>query len=351
MTASTSSGGTQASVPESSEPSVSASSVPPPPSPRPRPGLVQPSPIDESAMIAVSNVSKAFGDVVAVSDVSFSVRAGVTALLGPNGAGKSTIFRIMCGLTPPNKGIVKVLGAEPRSDRDVRGRIGLAPQQDGLFDRFDALQFVTLAAATQAVSEPETAARRALQIVELDADDSRPVSGFSKGMRQRVKLAAALVHDPEVLILDEPLTGLDPVQRRRMIELFHRLGDEGRCVLVSSHVLEEVARLGSRILVIAQGRLVATGDYHELREMMDDRPHRVRISVDRPRQMAAALVESGTVVGVSVSADAIVVDTRDVDRLGREVAPLTQQLDAHLTRVTPLDEDLESVFRYLVERR
>ena len=159
---------------------------------------------------------------------------------------------------------------------------------------------MTLAAATEAVAEPEPAARRALGVVDLDPDDSKRVSGFSKGMRQRVKLAAALVHDPEVLILDEPLTGLDPVQRRRMIELFHGLGDEGRCVLVSSHVLEEVARLGSRILLIAQGRLAATGDYRELRELMDDRPHRIRIAVDRPRQFAAALVESGTAVGVSV---------------------------------------------------
>ncbi|MCY4295022.1 MAG: ABC transporter ATP-binding protein [Acidimicrobiaceae bacterium] len=361
MTAPTNSdGATPAAVTPANPTPSTVPPVPPPPK-APPPGRrhasatpqtsKKPQPFDASAVIVVDNVSKAFGDVVAVSDVSFSVRAGVTALLGPNGAGKSTLFRVMCGLTPPSRGVVRVLGAEARHDRRVRGRIGLAPQQDGLFDRFDALRFVTLAAATQAVPDPEVAARRALGIVELDPDDSRPVSGFSKGMRQRVKLAAALVHDPEVLILDEPLTGLDPVQRRRMIELFHGLGDEGRCVLVSSHVLEEVARLGSQILVIAQGRLVASGDYRELREMMDDRPHRVRISVDRPRQVAAALVESGTVVGVSVSSDAIVVDTRDVDRLGREVAPLTQRLDARLTRVAPLDEDLESVFRYLVERR
>ncbi len=317
------------------------STVPPPPPPT----------VDSSAMVEVNGVSKVFGDVVAVSDVSFSVRSGVTALLGPNGAGKSTLFRVMCGLTPPTKGTVRVLGVDARRDRDVRGRIGLVPQQDGLFERLNARQFVTLAAATEAVAEPERAARRALGVVDLDADDSRSVSGFSKGMRQRVKLAAALVHDPEVLILDEPLTGLDPVQRRRMIELFHRLGDEGRCVLVSSHVLEEVARLGSRILMIAQGRLAATGDYRQLRDLMDDRPHRIRISVDRPRQFAAALVESGTAVGVSVGRDSIVVDTPDVDRLGREVAPLAQRLEARLTRVAPLDEDLESVFRYLLEKR
>ena len=330
-----------------SEPSV----LPPPAGPPTSGGAPPPPPAGGSAMIDVSGVSKVFGDVVAVSDVTFSVRAGVTALLGPNGAGKSTLFRVMCGLTRPTKGTVRVLGADARRDRDVRGRIGLAPQQDGLFDRLDAMQFVSLAAATEGVPDPDRAARTALGIVELDPDDSRPVSGFSKGMRQRVKLAAALVHDPEVLILDEPLTGLDPVQRRRMIELFHGLGDEGRCVLVSSHVLEEVARLGSRILVIAQGRLIATGDYRELRELMDDRPHRVRIGVDQPRRFAAALVESGTAVGVSVGSDSIIVDTRDVDRLGRVVAPLSQRLEVRLSRVAPLDEDLESVFRYLVEKR
>ncbi|WP_419916242.1 ABC transporter ATP-binding protein [Candidatus Poriferisodalis sp.] len=304
-----------------------------------------------AGMVEVHGVSKFFGDVVAVSDVTFAVRAGVTALLGPNGAGKSTLFRMMCGLTPPSRGTVRVLGADARSDRDVRGRIGLSPQQDALFDRLDALEFTAVAAASQGVTDPEAAARHALGIVELDPDDGRPVSGYSKGMRQRTKLAAALVHDPEVLILDEPLNGLDPVQRRRMIELLEELGAQGRCVLVSSHVLEEVARLGSRILVIAQGRLVASGDYRELRELMDDRPHRISIEADRPRDLAAALVTSGTVVGVHIDGDVVVADTLEVDRLGREIAPLAKDLGARLREVIPLDEDLESVFRYLVERR
>ncbi len=304
-----------------------------------------------AGMVEVHGVSKFFGDVVAVSDVTFAVRAGVTALLGPNGAGKSTLFRMMCGLTPPSRGTVRVLGADARSDRDVRGRIGLSPQQDALFDRLDALEFTAVAAATQGVTDPEAAARHALGIVELDPDDGRPVSGYSKGMRQRTKLAAALVHDPEVLILDEPLNGLDPVQRRRMIELLEELGAQGRCVLVSSHVLEEVARLGSRILVIAQGRLVASGDYRELRELMDDRPHRISIEADRPRDLAAALVTSGTVVGVHIDGHVVVADTLEVGRLGREIAPLAKDLGARLREVIPLDEDLESVFRYLVERR
>ena len=308
-------------------------------------------PVIEGAMVSVVGVTKAFGDVIAVSDVTFGVGPGVTALLGPNGAGKSTLFRMMCGLTPPSQGTVRILGRDARADRAVRGRIGLAPQQDALFDRLTAQAFVTVAARTHAVPDADAAVRRVLEYVDLDPELDRPVGAYSKGMRQRVKLAAALVNDPDVLILDEPLTGLDPVQRNRMIALFHELGDRGKCLLVSSHVLDEVARLGSNVLVIAQGRLAATGDYHDLRTLMDDRPHRIRIATDEPRRLAAALVERSLVDGVSVGPDEVVVDTADVDGFGRTVAPLGRELGARLYEIEPIDADLESVFRYLVERR
>lgn len=301
-------------------------------------------------MVSVSNVTKAFGDVVAVSDVSFTVGPGITALLGPNGAGKSTLFRMLCGLAAPTRGQVRVLGRDARRDTEVRGRIGLAPQQDALFDRLDALEFVSIAAMMHGVADPGGAARRVLDIVQLPADDPKPVGSFSKGMRQRVKLAAALVNDPTVLILDEPLTGLDPVQRRRMIELFNELGDAGKCLLVSSHVLDEVARLGSRVLVIAQGRLAAAGDYHALRDLMDDRPHRIRVRVDEPRRFASALIERGLVDGVTVGGD-LEVNTTNVDAFGRQVAPVARELGVRLREVAPVDDDLESVFRYLVGHR
>jgi len=302
-------------------------------------------------MVAVTGVTKAFGDVVAVSDVTFAVGPGVTALLGPNGAGKSTLFRVMCGLTPPSQGTVRVMGVDARRDRAVRGRIGLAPQQDALFDRLSARRFVEIAAETHAVADPVAAAETALHHVELDPAERKPVGAYSKGMRQRVKLAAALVNDPDVLILDEPLTGLDPVQRNRMIRLFHDLGDAGKCLLVSSHVLDEVARLGSDVLVIAQGRLAAAGDYRALRNLMDDRPHRIRVVAERPRTLGSALVDRSLVDGVSIGADQIVADTSDVDAFGRAIAPLARELGVRLREVQPLDDDLESVFRYLVERR
>jgi ABC-2 type transport system ATP-binding protein len=307
--------------------------------------------VPTAPMVEVSGVSKAFGDVVAVSDVSFTVGSGVTALLGPNGAGKSTLFRMMCGLTPPSQGTVRILGRDARADRAVRGRIGLAPQQDALFDRLTAVAFVELAGRTHGVPDLDDAVLRCLGHVDLDPTDTRPVGSYSKGMRQRVKLAAALVNDPDVLILDEPLTGLDPVQRNRMIRLFHDLGEQGTCLLVSSHVLDEVARLGSRVLVIAQGRLAATGDYRALRNLMDDRPHRIRIAADRPRRLAAMLVDHGLADGVSVGTDDLVIDTGDVDSLGRQIAPLSRELGIRLREVESVDDDLESVFRYLVERR
>lgn len=301
-------------------------------------------------MVSVSSVTKAFGDVVAVSDVSFTVGPGITALLGPNGAGKSTLFRMLCGLAAPTRGEVRVLGRNARTDVAVRGQIGLAPQQDALFDRLSALQFVSIAAEMHGVDDPDSAARRVLEFVQLPAEDTKPLGSFSKGMRQRVKLATALVNDPAVLILDEPLTGLDPVQRRRMIELFNELGDSGKCVLVSSHVLDEVARLGSKVLVIAQGRLAAAGDYHELRDLMDDRPHRIRVRVDDSRRFAAALIERGLIDGVAIGED-LEINTTDVDGFGRAVAPVAQTLGVRLREVAPVDDDLESVFRYLVERR
>ena len=308
-------------------------------------------PGQESPTVVIDGLSKWFGNVVAVSDVSTEIGPGVTALLGPNGAGKSTLFRVLCGLTPPSKGTVTVLGADPRTDRAVRARIGLVPQQDALFERLDARRFVAVAAETQGMVDVDGATREALRQVDLDPDDERPVSAYSKGMRQRVKVAAALVHHPEMLILDEPLTGLDPLQRRRLIALFHALGAEGRTVIVSSHVLEEVARLGSRVLVIAEGRLAATGDFHELRALMDDRPLRIQVRSDRPRALAVALLDGGHVSGVELGDGSVVLETADVDSFGRAVAGLARDVGARLSEVTPLDDDLDSVFRYLLERR
>ena len=300
-------------------------------------------------MVQAAGVSKWFGDLVAVSDVSFSIGAGVTALLGPNGAGKSTLLRMMCGLARPSNGILTVLGKDPRADVAVLGRIGMAPQQESLLDYLTGREFVELAAQLHQVGNPVEAARRAIQTVELDPDDTRSLSTYSKGMRQRIKLAQAIVHDPVVIALDEPLTGLDPRQRREMIQLFHRLGDEGKCVIVSSHVLDEVERFGSRVLVIAQGRLAAEGNFREIRNLMDDRPLRISIRTDQPRELAIALLDRGVISGCRLVADdSVVVDTSEPMAFRRAVAPAARDRDASLLELRPLDDDLESVFRYLV---
>ncbi len=308
------------------------------------------SPPPPDALVVVDRVSKWFGDLVAVSDVSFSVQPGVTALLGPNGAGKSTMLRMLCGLARPSSGTVRVLGVDPRTEPSAAADIGLAPQQEAVFNHLTALEFVRASAELQGVEQAETEARRVLGLVELDPDDQRRLPTYSKGMRQRVKLAQAIVHEPRVILLDEPLSGLDPRQRVHMVSLFHDLAAEGRAVIVSSHVLEEVERFGSNVVVIAKGRLAAQGDFREIRALMDDRPQRVRIRCDRPRSLASALVRRSEIAGVTLDGDTIEVDTNDAPELARALAPLCVEVGTRLHEVRPLDDDLESVFRYLVSR-
>ena len=302
------------------------------------------------SVIHLDGVSKWFGGVVAVSDVSFRVEPGITALLGPNGAGKSTVLRLLCGLTRPSRGTVRVLGENPNDNPSLYARIGLVPQQEALFPVMTGRDFVRLAADLHGLRDPVTRAIDVMRTLDLDPGDRRPLSTWSKGMKQRLKVAQALVHDPEVLILDEPLDGLDPRQRLHLIDIFRRLGDEGRCVLVSSHVLDEVERIGSRVLVLTQGRLAAEGDFHQIRELMADRPNRLRIRTDRLRPLAAALVSTGVVDGVTLDGDTLIVDTSDVGAFGRAIAPAAQTAGARLIELVPLDDDLESVFRYLVDR-
>lgn len=303
-------------------------------------------------MIEIKNVAKWFGEVVALSGVTATIGPGLSALLGPNGAGKSSLIRIICGLTSPSQGTVRVLERNPRTDGEVRKVIGIVPQQEKLPPGVNALEFVAMAGALQGLDDPSAAARRAIQTVELDPDDRRHLSSYSKGMRQRVKIAQALVHQPRILVLDEPLNGLDPRQRTRMAELFIRLGAEQRCVVVSSHVLEEVQELSSTVLVLAEGKLAAEGDFHAIRQLLDDRPHRIRLRSSDPLKLGSALMGSGTVSAVQTAGDnAIVIDTWSVSPFRHQLPRLVKQLDIHLLEMAPLDDDLESVFRYLVATR
>jgi ABC-2 type transport system ATP-binding protein len=299
------------------------------------------------ATVEVSDASVWFGQKVALSELSCSFGPGVTGLLGPNGAGKSTLMRAITGLVGVNAGRVRVEGKDPRTDRDVHRRIALVPEDEAVPAQLTARELVRYVADLHGVRDPK-AADSALELVDMLPAADRRLRGFSKGMRQRAKVAAALVTDPPVLVLDEPLNGADPVQRVHLTELFRRLGAEGRTVLVSSHVLSEVERLADRVLVLIHGRLAAAGNHRAIRDAMDDRPRHVLIRADEPRRLGAALLDVGTVAGVSITDAGLVVTTDRARDLAVAVAPVARSLGVRLREVRPLDDSLESLFRELV---
>jgi ABC-2 type transport system ATP-binding protein len=295
-------------------------------------------------------VSRWYGDTVALADVSFALGAGVTGLLGHNGAGKSTALKLCAGFTQPSAGSVRVLGTDLATTQDTYRRIGIAHDRDALWPFLSARAMVALCARLRGVRDPDAAAARALHEVGLDDVADRKLRGFSHGMRQRVKLAQALAHDPELLLLDEPLNGLDPAQRRHIVDLITRLGDEGRTVLVSSHVLHEVERMAPRVLVLVNGHLVASGATTAIRDLIADRPRSIRLRTDDGRGLGRELVGAGLVESVRFEDGAMVVESGDVERLGRELPRLAREVGARLRRVEPVDDDLESVYTYLHER-
>ncbi|MGH9265284.1 MAG: ABC transporter ATP-binding protein [Acidimicrobiales bacterium] len=299
------------------------------------------------ATVEVQDTSVWFGQKVALSELSCSFGPGVTGLLGPNGAGKSTLMRAVTGLIGVNTGQVRVEGRDPRTDRDVHRRIALVPEDEAVPAQLTARELVRYVADLHGVRDPD-AAEQALDTVEMLPAADRRLRGFSKGMRQRAKVAAALVTDPPVLVLDEPLNGADPVQRVRLTALFRRLGAEGRTVIVSSHVLSEVERLADRVLVLIHGRLAAAGNHRAIRDAMDDRPRHVLIRADDARRLAAALLDLDTVAGVSLSDGGLVVTTDRAGDLAVAVAPVARRLGVRLREVRPLDDSLESLFRELV---
>ena len=301
------------------------------------------------ATIEIEDVSKWFGQKVAVSDLSCSFGPGLTGLLGPNGAGKTTLLRMMCGLLRPSDGSVRVLGVDPRRDPSVYRRLALVPEEDAVYGILTAREYLAFAADLTGVSRQRV--DEAIAQVDLAAAADRPISGYSKGMRQRAKVAAALVTRPEVLILDEPLNGTDPVQRAHLIALFRSLASEGKTVIVSSHVLSEVERMADRVLAMVDGRLAAAGDVAAIRRAMADIPYLVRVEVAEPRRIASALLAEEVVGSVRLSGAQLHVETTDLAALGEILPRLAAAAGARLSGFEPEDESLESVFRYLVRRR
>ena len=303
---------------------------------------------ETAAVIQVNSLSKWYGSVVAVNDVSLEIYPGITGILGPNGAGKTTLLHMIAGLAAPSEGEVKVLGQAVRGNSQLYRRIGIMSEHDALYPFMTGRDFVALAARLQGIESSE-AVDRAVEDVGLTEAKDRRIGGYSRGMRQRIRLAATIVHDPEVLVLDEPLNGADPRQRIHFGELVQEYAAAGKTVLISSHILEEVESLAGQILLMVSGKLAAAGDYRTIREKLDERPFKVRVAASKEREMAAALLSSGLVTQVSLEDGAIDVLTKNISGFQAAVAKLAQQTGSRLYRVEPLDDSLESVFTYVVQ--
>ncbi len=299
--------------------------------------------------LVLEHVSRWYRNVVAVNDVSMTIGPGVTGLLGPNGAGKSTLIAMMSGFLAPSTGTV-TLDGEPlwRNERVYR-KIGLVPEREALFDYLTGRQFVVANAELHGLADPGAAAQAALAVVEMTEAQDRVISTYSKGMRQRVKMASSLVHDPTVLLLDEPFNGMDPRQRIHLMELLRTLGGEGRTVLFSSHILEEVEQVARQIEVVVAGRHAASGDFGAIRRLMTDRPNRFVLRTGDDRTMASVLLAEGSVRGARLRPEGgIEIEASDFGRFSEALPRLARGHGIRLLEVTPTDESLESVFAYLV---
>ena len=302
-------------------------------------------------VIRVDRVSRWFGSVVAVSDVTFDVTPGITGLLGPNGAGKTTLLRMMTGLADTSSGSVTMFGQPVRDNPPLYQRLGVMSEHETVYASMRGRDFVRMMGRIRRVAPLERAVDRAIERVDLAEAQHRPMDTYSRGMRQRMRLAATLVHDPEVLILDEPLNGADPRQRVHFKRLLQQLAAEGRTIVLSSHILEEVEELAETVLLIVNGKLAASGGFRAIRAALNQRPYHVRVTCDAPRRLAAAVVTLPSVEAVHVDPDgAVVVLSRNVLDLQIELPRLAQASGISLRRVEPLDDSLESVFGYLVER-
>jgi len=309
-------------------------------------------PADATATVALDGTSRWYGNVVAVNEVSFRLDGGITGLLGPNGAGKSTILHMIAGFLAPSSGTVTVGGHPARGHPEMYRHIGLVPEREAVYPFLTGLQFVTAMARLQgmAPAEAAAAAERAIGLVELTSAQGRPIGTYSKGMRQRAKVAAALVHEPRILLLDEPFNGMDPRQRLHMMDLLRRMAAEGRTILFSSHILEEVERIAEQVLVIVAGRLAASGHFREIRRLMTDRPHTFTIRSSDDRALAAGLVGDPTIGSLAVGDGLLTVGTNDFGAFSPSVAGVARRGGISIHELLPTDESLESVFSYLVRR-
>ena len=315
----------------------------------------------------LDDVSRWFGNVVAVNDVTMSVGPGVTGLLGPNGAGKTTVINMMAGFLAPSSGTVTFDGEPVWRNETIYRRVGLVPEREAMYDTITGWQFVLANAKLHRLPDPSAAAQKALDTVQMTEAKDRDIATFSKGMKQRIKIATALVHDPQVLLLDEPFNGMDPRQRIQLMDLLHTMGDDGRTILFSSHILEEVEQIAGNIQVMVAGRHAASGDFRDIRRLMTERPHQYWIRSDNDRALASAIIAERSASSVELVSDngsgsgyaitgardrraALHVQATDVSQFVRVLPQLAARHGIRLYEVSPTDESLESVFSYLVAR-
>ncbi len=298
--------------------------------------------------IELRGVSRWYGNVVAVNGVTLTIGPGVTGLLGPNGAGKTTLMHMIAGFLVPSRGEITVAGRSTWRNPDMFRQLGVVPERDSVYSFLTGAEFVTASAKLHGLPAPDAAAGRAISMLEMTEAQHRKISTYSKGMRQRIKVAAALVHDPEVVLLDEPFNGMDPRQRLHMMDLLHVQGEQGRVIVFSSHILEEVERLSGIIQVIVGGRLAASGDFRAIRRLMTNRPHVFLVRSSDDRALGAALIGRPAVSAVELTAHGLQVRTSDYGTFTREIARISREAGLRLTQVQPSDESLESVFAYLL---
>jgi ABC-2 type transport system ATP-binding protein len=305
-----------------------------------------------AALVVADHLSKWYGQVIGLNDVSVTVPQGITGLLGPNGAGKSTFMKLITGQLKPSKGDVAVLGEPIWQNPGLYHRIGFCPEQDAFYERMTGREWVTALVRLNGVTETEAAAMasRAIEDVELADAADKKIGAYSKGMRQRIKMAQALVHDPELLILDEPLSGMDPIARRKAIRMIKDWGRAGKSVIVSSHILHEIESMTANILLINQGRILAEGNVHQIRDLIDEHPHTVHIKADETRALAREFLGHDDVLSLKFEEGAVIVQTGRPDAFYARLTDLAAS-GAHgaIHEVTSPDDNLQAVFQYLVK--
>jgi len=306
-----------------------------------------------SAIIEGRNLSKWYGQVIAVNKVSFSAGTGVIGLLGPNGAGKSTLMKLITGQLRPSQGEISMFGEKIWNNYPLFHRVGLCPEQDSFYERMTGKEFLSALLRMHGYSqqEIERRAESALETVKLTEAKDKKIGSYSKGMRQRIKMAQATAHDPEVLVLDEPLAGMDPVGRFETIRLVREWGKQGKCVLVSSHILHEIEAMTRNILLVHNGQILAEGDVHQIRDLIDKHPHNIYIRCSQPRRLAEILVAFPDVVSVRFHPDgeALTLESRKPDEFYDRLPELLIRNDIHLDEITSPDDNLQAVFQYLVQ--